>query len=236
MRAAALTLAIAISASAGALAQEDPSRDREARGLFDAGVSAYEGGRYDEALRYFQRSYELSGRHALLYNIGSAAERAREDEVALQAYEEYLRRLPDADNRPRVETRVAALRDLIARGDRRDDPPPPTRGGGGGSDPAPWIVFGSGAVVAIVGGILLGLGLADRDTVENPPAGVFWNDVEAAYERGPALLTSGVILLPVGIAAMAGGLVWALIAPAGASSDTVSLRLGPTAIQLHGRF
>jgi tetratricopeptide (TPR) repeat protein len=215
-------------------AQEPSTRDAEARGLYDAGVSAYDGGRYAEALEHFQRAYELSGRAMLLYNIATAAERARQDELAVRTYEEFLANVPDTDLRERVETRIHELREQLARnGDRSStaDSPAPA-----GADPAPWIVVAAGAAVAVTGGVLLGVGLSDRAAVEDAPDGAIWSDgADEAYERGPAVLTSGIVLLPVGVALAAIGVVWAVAAPS-PRGEQASLRLGPGSVALSGRF
>jgi tetratricopeptide (TPR) repeat protein len=96
----------------------DPSRDAEARGLFDAGRTAFEAGRYADALGYFTRAHELSARPALLFNIGSAHDRLRHDADALIAFEAYLRTVPDARNRAEVEARIALLREAVAERER----------------------------------------------------------------------------------------------------------------------
>jgi tetratricopeptide (TPR) repeat protein len=89
-------------------------QDREARFLFEAGRTAYDAGRYAEALGHFQRAHELSKRPALLYNVGQAADKLRRDEVALQAFEQYVAEVPDAHNRAAVEERIRVLREVIA--------------------------------------------------------------------------------------------------------------------------
>ncbi|UJR86921.1 tetratricopeptide repeat protein [Sandaracinus amylolyticus] len=248
-----LVLALTLGIVSPALAQSpDPSRDSEARALFDAGAASYEAGRYDEALGYFQRSYELSGRPQLLYNIGSAAERVRQDALALRSYEDYLRLVPDAPNRARAETRIEALRRIVtAQGETAEDttqeegstaavvePSPGPSGDEPSSGPGigPWIVVGGGAAVVVAGAILLGAGLADRSAVEDPAPGATWADAEAAYDRGPALLTSGIVLLPVGAAIVGAGLAWALIPVESGGVERISLRVGPASIAVAGRF
>lgn len=78
----AFCLVLALVTSQGSAgAQVEPSSDavdQEARGLFEAGRAAFSDGRFDDALRYFRESFELSGRVELLYNIGTAADRLRE--------------------------------------------------------------------------------------------------------------------------------------------------------------
>jgi tetratricopeptide (TPR) repeat protein len=238
---------VSLAGHAAHAQSEEPSEaeplspaEQEARTLFEAGVLAYEAGRYDEAMSHFQRSFELSGRVALLYNIATAAERARQDEVALRAYEQYLERVPDAENRPRVETRITALRALVAEPESAPaasavEAPVGASAGSSDAGPAPWIVLAGGAAVVIAGAVLLGVGLADQATVENPPPGASWEDSAAAYDRGPAVLTSGVVLLPVGVALAAVGLVWGIAGASGGSGD-VSVRVGPSSVQVEGRF
>jgi tetratricopeptide (TPR) repeat protein len=97
-------------------AQEDSSAtDEEARGLFAAGRAAFADGRYEDARSHFQRSYELSGRPQLLYNLGQAEDRLRHDEAALAWLERYLAEVPDAANRVEVQARIEALRAAVAR-------------------------------------------------------------------------------------------------------------------------
>lgn len=94
----------------------DASRDREARGLFEAGEEAFRAGRYADALDYFRRAHTLSGRAALLYNVGVAADRVRRDDEAIEAFERYLRESPaTVSNRTEVESRLHALREVRAQ-------------------------------------------------------------------------------------------------------------------------
>jgi tetratricopeptide (TPR) repeat protein len=83
--------------------------DEVARGLFQAGKAAYEAGNYSEALGFFQQAHARSGRPELLFNIGQAADRLRQDEKAIEALRAYLAQLPDAPNRVEVEARIRAL-------------------------------------------------------------------------------------------------------------------------------
>jgi tetratricopeptide (TPR) repeat protein len=90
------------------------SRDNEARMLFEAGRVAYSAGRFDDALGYFRRAHEISGRAMLLYNVGSAADKLRQDVIALDAFRRYLEAVPDAENREEVEARVRVLEGVLA--------------------------------------------------------------------------------------------------------------------------
>ena len=86
------------------------AQDAEAQALFHAGRVAFTDGRFDDALGYFRRSYELSQRPALLYNIGNAADRLQREPEALEAFERYLELQPEAPNAREVEGRIRVLR------------------------------------------------------------------------------------------------------------------------------
>jgi tetratricopeptide (TPR) repeat protein len=110
-------LAFATTLPAHAQAAPLGAHDEEARALFEAGRVAYEDGRYADALGYFERSFELSHRTALHYNLGLAYDRLRRDREALAAFEAYLDAAPDPDRTPEVQNRVRALRESIAAED-----------------------------------------------------------------------------------------------------------------------
>ncbi len=157
-----LVLALAPSAHA-----QDGSQETQARALFEAGRTAYDSGRFEQALRYFQESYELSGRAALLFNIGSAADRLQDNERALESYRAYLAAMPNADNRELTESRIRFLEARIGprpppdpevRVETPDQPvTPPSGGGDVTSEWWFWTLIGvlaagaiAGAAVAIV--------------------------------------------------------------------------------------
>ncbi|AKF11592.1 hypothetical protein DB32_008741 [Sandaracinus amylolyticus] len=102
-----------------ASSSQSSSRDAEARALFEAGRVAFADGRFEDALEYFERSHELSGRPELLYNIGTSSDRLRREREAVSAFEAYLAALPDAPNRREVEGRLRVLREEIAREDEQ---------------------------------------------------------------------------------------------------------------------
>ena len=85
--------------------------DQEARDLFRLGKQAFDEGRYERALKYFKDAYELSGRAALQFNIGTVLDRLRRDREAIEAYQSYLAQTPDAPNRAAVEERVRLLQE-----------------------------------------------------------------------------------------------------------------------------
>ena len=89
---------------------EENTLDTRARELFVLGRDAYLEQRFDEALRYFNAAYELSGRYELQYNIGQSADKLHRSPEALKAFEHFLQSAPPSTLRTETEARVAALR------------------------------------------------------------------------------------------------------------------------------
>jgi tetratricopeptide (TPR) repeat protein len=212
--------------------------DEEARNLFRAGESAFAAGRYDDALDAFSRAHDLSGRPELLYNIGQCNDRLNQDTAAVAAFERFLEALPDHPNARAVRARVEVLSAGIEERERREEERrrlaqevEASRGPGA----VPWVIFGVGAVLAVGGGVLLGLALADKSAVENATLGMPWTDLEERHDRVGPLSTVGVVALGVGGATMLGGLSWAIFG-GGDSESEVALSLGPRSVVAWGRF
>jgi tetratricopeptide (TPR) repeat protein len=89
---------------------DESSLDDRARELFVLGRDAYLRERYEEALRYFNAAFELSGRYELHYNIGQSADRLHRNADALAAFERFLQSAPPSQLRSETEARVATLR------------------------------------------------------------------------------------------------------------------------------
>lgn len=91
--------------------QNKPKRadEKRARQHFEQGRLAFTEARYEDALLHFERSYALSGKPQLLFNLANVLDRLRRDEEAVARYREYLNALPSADNRVQVEERLAVL-------------------------------------------------------------------------------------------------------------------------------
>jgi tetratricopeptide (TPR) repeat protein len=128
--------------SGSAQTQPTPSaaEDNEARELFKIGKEAFDDGRFERALKYFNDAHELSHRPALLSNIGTALDRLRRDQEAVDAYRMYLEQVPEAANRPLVEDRIRIIQAALARSQAAPQPsavaPPPTTATGSQLTPA----------------------------------------------------------------------------------------------------
>jgi tetratricopeptide (TPR) repeat protein len=135
-------------------AQPPENPDDRARLLFESGRDAYELGRYDDAYEYFARAYDLSGHAELLFNMGSALDRARRDREAIAAYETYLRTAPEPANRERVEQRL----DVLTRAGEEED----------GTVFSHWWFWAIAGAIAIGTGVLV-IALAAGDSGVEPP-------------------------------------------------------------------
>lgn len=148
----------------------EEARDTQARELFEQGRAAFTAARFAEALDLFRQAYALSERHALLYNIGQAADRLRLDRDALEAFDRYLAEIPDAENRVEVETRIGVLRETIARDEQlRADAARPVQTTSDGPIEEQWwlwTLIGLGVVGAGVG---VAAGLGAFNTTELAP-------------------------------------------------------------------
>lgn len=105
----ALALACAVPASA-----QSNAKDLAAREYFEAGRAAFEQADYESALRYFQHAHRMSGRAALWYNIGVAADRLNREQDALEAFERYLKETERPTREAEVREHIEALRRSIA--------------------------------------------------------------------------------------------------------------------------
>jgi len=227
--------------------------DDEARGLYLAGAAAYEEGRFEESLAYFQRSYELSPRPELLYNIGQAADRSREDAIALDAFRRYLEAMPELPNRGALEGRIRVLEAAVERGTAAAPPdsepvveaepptpvvtaepaPEPTApraeeptaevDDGPGPDAGGIVLVVLGAAVAAGGAVLVGIGVPDSGAVGNP------RPEEVFYSQALDRQDTGIAMAWSGVAAIGVGVVLAVIGAivlgtsGSGESETVSL-------------
>jgi hypothetical protein len=101
---------------------------------------------------------------------------------------------------------------------------------------APYVVLAASGAVAVAGGVLIAFSLADTSRVEHASKGTNWADIKGAYDRAPALMTAGAVLLGIGVAGATTGLVW-MSSTTTESAVAVTLRVGPSgAVELRGTF
>lgn len=234
-------------------AAADPGMS-EARALFLAGRVAFDEGRFETAIKYFEASYEQSKRPQLLYNIAQCYDRLRRDEAAIAAFERYLSAEPQAENRELVEGRIRALRAAVEERARQNAAAPAAStprqatspaSAGAEATPAPstsrtWalapaVTLGAGALVALSGGVLMIVGKGVAEDVEKAKLGVEYASLRADKQRAEREWLAGQILLGVGGAAAAAGLVWLLVARP-REQNSVQLSITPSTLGIAGAF
>lgn len=111
-------LASVALAPARASAQEtsQAESDEQAHLHFQVAAQYYQEADYESALREFESAYRLSQRPQLLYNIALCQQQLGNLDEAVSTLERYLAEVPDVENRPLLEQRLANLR---ARRDRQ---------------------------------------------------------------------------------------------------------------------
>lgn len=229
-------------------------RTEEARGLFEAGVAAYEAERFDDALAHFARCHELTSEPALLYNMARAAEGGGRHRDALAHYTAYRASAPPSETAD-LDRRIEALRAVLemsaaspaSEAEAAAEPPlepavvsvpsrePALAAPAAEVEPSlvPWVVVALGAAASVAGATLAGLWAAASDSVTGA-ADVDWSSVRGAYDDAFAYSTASVVLLSIGAVAVAAGLVWASV---DANREvTVEVGLGPGVARLRGRF
>lgn len=241
MRIAAL-LALSFIASTLAHSATAFAGEKRAQQLYLKGQAAYVEGRFAEAAARFEDAYALLPRPQLLWNIGQARRKLfylGHDPADLHKAESAFRRytetaLSDEERRDaevahrEMAQLVEAMADAPKPLPSPDKPPPaptspPERRATerGPEAAAPWrkpafVFLGAGAGVAAVGLVLGLLSQSAARSVESagspdhmaPFAGVADLD-----QQGRALETGSYVLYGIGAAAVAAGLVLALIPP-----------------------
>lgn len=136
-----------------------PEQDAEARQLFEEGRQAWERQDAAEAASRWERSYHLSGRAELLFNVGNARLALHQLDAAESAYRRFLEQAnPDAVRRREVEGRIDEIRVQRSSVEATSTPP--------GEDVGTkflgtWISGGTTIVLAGAGAALLAGGVTD---------------------------------------------------------------------------
>jgi len=101
----AVCLAVPVRAYAGDVS---PEAQESARKTYQAGAQAYSEGRFKDAIDLFLEAARVAPNPAFAYNIGLAYEQLGDPDNALRWYRDYLRELPNAQDRGEIEPRIVA--------------------------------------------------------------------------------------------------------------------------------
>jgi tetratricopeptide (TPR) repeat protein len=164
------SLALVAALAAPARADDKPA----ATDHYNKGATALAGEKFPEAAQEFQAGYQALPDPTFLYDLGQAYRAANQPEKALAAYQEYLRLVPNAANRAKVEGHLGKLKEQLGTLPGADPPekvlgfpivmpkpPPPS--------PPRWPIPLVGAAVVVVGAVVAILAVALRPV---EPSGV----------------------------------------------------------------
>jgi tetratricopeptide (TPR) repeat protein len=260
LRALAVGALVLVPARAGAQA---PSPDELAKRHFDSGAAYLQESDYDNALKAFQKAFELSKRPAILINIATVEERRGNVEGAIKALRTYLELEPNGEH---AETTRLRLQNLEKRAAEAPPPvavapaavpaepapaPPPTapakpapepapkaKDSGGAADRTPaYIAFGVGgaaAIGAIVTGILANSKYQNAKDECSPAC------TDAELSSGRTLATVSTVATGVAVIGAGFGLVlWLSSSPSDAArapGARVGVGLGPGGPRAEARF
>ncbi|MFW6067570.1 MAG: tetratricopeptide repeat protein [Myxococcota bacterium] len=269
-RAAILLLVAALGPAAPAAAQDGD--DERGRFHFQAGASYYEAGEYEQALREFERSYEISKRPQLFYNISLAHQQLGDLESAILYLDRYLREVEEIPNRVNLERRLENLRKRLEEHEEAErqaaeetetdtgtdagtgtDVGTGTQteteaeigaeggdeaGAGGESgfvgdtrtrgvdmDEGPgvpagaWIGWGVGAGSLVVGAVLGGLALKEKNDVADSPCGQAGTCTSDEVQKMDRMALASDVMMAVGIAGAVTGTVLFFVMRDGASGE-----------------
>jgi tetratricopeptide (TPR) repeat protein len=228
---------VAIALLAALPAAPASAQDARARAaqLFEESAVLYREGRFEEAAARLREARELHDEPLLSYNLARALEGIGDLEGAITAYRDYLTDAPDAEDAGAVRARIETLgrqREQL-RSIAATPPVTPPRTGPG-PDPAPWILAGSGAAVAVAGAILAGIAVARRDDADREPTHA---RTVALLADADAFAIAANVLFAVGGAAALAGAIWGTIDLVSLpNGERASVTLGPGWLGLEGEL
>ena len=112
--------------------------------------------------------------------------------------------------------------------------------GAGSSQVGPWLLIGTGAAVAIAGGVLLAIALDYEHTVENPERtgeeAPRYSQYKGRSELVYPLSFAGVVGLSAGLASVAGGVIWKVATGGSQGRPSTDVQVGFGHVVLRGQF
>ena len=217
---------------------------KAAQGAFAAGQGSFNEADYATAITYWRDAYRRDcTAHALLLNLARASELKTDRSEAVNALETYLQRKPDAPDVDQIRRRIDNLKSqTVAATPQPLAPvaPPPTAAPvaatplapegadkGHGAGIAPFVIVGAGGIAAIVGTVVLAGGAKKVSNAEEvcgtracpQPITPAKEAAIAEGNDGRNQMTIGGVVLGIGVAAMAGGLVWHFVSKPSSSAQ-----------------
>jgi hypothetical protein len=230
-------------------AAQAPTSDELARRHFDSGAAYLQESDYENALKAFEKAYELSKRPAILINIATVQERRGNLESAIQALRTYLELEPAGEH---AETTKLRLQNLEKR--QAEAPPPapppvapapapapaplapppepattqtpaaPPKDDGGSVDRTPaFIAFGIAGAAAIGAGVT---GILANGQYQDAKEKCSPNCKDSELSSGRTLAVVSTVATGVAVVGAGFGLVLWLSPPSDAAASSASVRVG----------
>ncbi len=225
-----------------------------ARSHYETGSRYYQMSDYKRALAEFQQAYRLEPLPGLAFNIARCHEMVGDMPSAIEMYETYLHKKPDADNRDLVMARLETLRKKLASKktatEKKARPAPAAAPSAAPPEPAGppawiatagWVGVGLGAAAMVTGAVFGGL-VASRNSAYMDGLETLTHDElnhiadqGEAYEKAQlGLVIGGGVLAAAG----AGLLLWHLLSDKehAVSAAGLAPHRGGLSVSLTGRF
>ena len=221
-------LALGVLCATPALAQD--ANEARAREHFEIGRRYYDMGRFAEAAREFEQAYELAARPALLMNIYLAYRDAADPVNAARALRAYLETDEvDPAQRPTLEVRLEALERQAAEQANTTS----TTSASASSEPdiVPPVILMAGGGALLLAGVGTGIAtIAEHSSLEEACPNMRCSSEEIGRTdtvQGLSIATD--VLLAIGVAAAAAGVVWLLVSLSeGGGDEAPTAELGCT--------
>jgi tetratricopeptide (TPR) repeat protein len=214
-------------------ADDKPTPKETAQELHGRAVARFRAGEFRAARDLYEQAYRFDPHPDLVYMMARSSESLHDLERAVREYTRYLKLAPKAADRGAVKRRIALLRKQIGdeeRLKRLEDVEPWS------PSPIPWVIAGIG-VVGLGVGVGLGVVASQRyDAALDAPNALEASELEAdARTLG---IAANVCFAVGGAVALGGAIAGIVDLASGDWDDTrkVSVRLGPTALELQADF
>ena len=210
-----------------------------AKGAYQAGNASFDEADYPRAITYWEDAYRRDcTANLLLKNLARAYELYGQKRQAVVALETFLVREPASSDKEQIQRRIEVLKKQIAAekaapvappvtavtppppaNDAASEPPANPEASSGKRSPAPLIVAGAGGVLLIAGLAIYFPAHSDVNDAEARcpnrvcPAGPNQADDIKKGDDARKKATTGGVVTGVGVAAIAGGLIWYFAQP-----------------------